>query len=121
MHRLFLDQNVRIEVADSLRHDGHEAVHASEVRLARRSDEVLFRWAVQHRMTIVTFDVDFAERAIWQREPHAGIIRLRLEPQTPAYVFPILRSFLAAWPSEKLQNALVVLTENKTRVRRFES
>jgi hypothetical protein len=30
MHRLFIDQNVRIEIAQALRADGHEAVHASE-------------------------------------------------------------------------------------------
>lgn len=63
MHRIFLDQNVRIEIADSLRRDGHEVVHASEVTLQRRADEELFRWAAERLMTIVTFDADFAERA----------------------------------------------------------
>lgn len=119
MHRLFLDQNVRIEVAQSLRDDGHEVVHALEANLDRREDEVLFRWAVEHRMTIVTFDVDFAERAYWRREPHHGVLRLRLEPQTPAHVVPILRRFLASWPPDRLQNALAILAENRVRVRRF--
>lgn len=119
MHRLFLDQNVRIEIAESLRGDGHEVVHASEVKLQCRDDEVPFRWAVDHGMTIVTFDADFAERAYWRRGTHRGVVRLRLEPQTPAHVLPVLNRFLAAWIPEKLQNALVVLTENKVRVRRF--
>jgi predicted nuclease of predicted toxin-antitoxin system len=119
MHRLFLDQNIRIEIAASLRADGHEVIHASEVNLGRHTDELLFHWAVERGMTIVTFDVDFAERAYWRRDPHPGIVRLRLEPQTPAHVLPVLRRFLASWPVEKLQNALVVLAENKVRVRRF--
>ncbi len=119
MHRIFLDQNVRIEIAQSLRDDGHEVVHASEAKLQRRADEELFRWAVERRMTIVTFDADFAERAFWRRDPHHGIVRLRLEPQTPKHVLPILSRFLALWPPEKIRNSLVVLTENKVRVRRF--
>jgi len=119
MHRLFLDQNVRIEIADSLRRDGYEVIHAADVKLNRREDETLFHWAVEHEMTIVTFDLDFAERAFWRREPHHGIIRLRLEPQTPGHVLPVLRRFLVYWPPEKLKSALVVLTENKVRIRRF--
>jgi predicted nuclease of predicted toxin-antitoxin system len=80
----------------------------------------LFQWAIERHLTVVTFDIDFAERAYWLREPHEGVIRMRLEPQIPAHVFPVLRRFLASWPREKLKNALVVLTENKARVRRFQ-
>jgi predicted nuclease of predicted toxin-antitoxin system len=119
MHRIFLDQNVRIEIADDLRRAGHEVVHASEAKLERRDDEAVFRWAVEHGLTIVTFDADFAERAYWSRDRHHGIVRLRLEPQTPAHVFSILSRFLGAWAPERLSNALVVLTENKVRIRRF--
>ncbi len=119
MHRLFLDQNVRIEIAGSLRRDGHQVLHASEVQLQSRDDEALFRYAIEHRLTVVTFDLNFADRAYWRRETHHGIIRLRIEPQTPDHVLPIRRRFLASWTPEKLENALVVLTENKVRIRRF--
>lgn len=119
MHRLFLDQNVRTEVAAALSEDGHEIVHASEANLERRDDETVYRWAVERNLTLVTFDVDFAERAYWNREPHPGIVRLRLEPQTPEHVLPILRRFLKAYSPADLRNALVVLTERKVRIRRW--
>lgn len=45
MHRLFIDQNVRIEVAEALRGAGHVATHASEVGLSERDDAAIFRWA----------------------------------------------------------------------------
>ena len=57
MHRLFLDQNVRVEIAEALRDDGHEVVHASGVSLDRHDDESVFRWAVEKGLTLVTFDV----------------------------------------------------------------
>jgi len=49
MHRLFIDQNVRIEIAQALREDGHEAVHASEVGLQRRDDESKRHSSSRHR------------------------------------------------------------------------
>ncbi len=52
MHRLFLDQNVRVEIAEALRDDGHEEVHASGVTLDRHDDESLFRWAVEKGLTL---------------------------------------------------------------------
>lgn len=118
MHRLFIDQNVRLEVAVSLRADGHVVIHASEAGLAERDDETILRWATERGLTVVTFDVDFAERAYWAPDSHPGIIRLRLEPQTPAHVIPVLRGFLEAYPPESLKNALVILTESKIRLRR---
>ncbi len=96
MHRLFLDQNIRVEVGTALREDGHVVVHATEVGLRERDDETVFRWAVEKHFMVVTFDIDFTERAYWTREPHPGIVRLRLEPQTPDHVVRVLRSFLAA-------------------------
>jgi len=119
MHRLFLDPNVRIEIAQSLAQDGNKVVHATEANLQRRDDEAVFLWAVEREMTIVTFDSHFAERAYWHREPHCGIVRLRVEPQTPDVVLPLLRRFLASWPPEKIVNALVVVDENKVRVRHY--
>ncbi len=52
MHRLLVDQNVRIEVAEGLREDGHEVVRASETGIARRDDEALLRWAIDNGITI---------------------------------------------------------------------
>jgi predicted nuclease of predicted toxin-antitoxin system len=118
MHPLFLDQNVRIEVGAFLRGDGHTVVHATEAGLRERDDETVFRWAAANRFTVITFDVDFAERAYWNRDPHSGIVRLRLELQTPKHIVPVIRSFLAAYAPEEIRNALVILTESKVRMRR---
>jgi len=119
MHRLFLDQNIRVEMAESLRQDGHMVVHATEAGLRERDDETLFRWATGNRFTIVTFDVDFAERAYWGRDTNFGVVRLKLEPQTPLHVLPIIRRFLTAYSPDDIKNALVILTEKRVRIRRW--
>jgi predicted nuclease of predicted toxin-antitoxin system len=119
MHHLFIDQNIRVEVAEALRRDGKHVVHASETGLKHHDDESIFRWCQGQGLTVVTFDSDFAEMAYRSHETHARIVRLRLEPQTPAHVIPILRRFFDAHPPEKLKNALVVLAESKVRLRRW--
>ena len=119
MHRLFIDQNVRIEVAHALRDDGHEVLRASNANLDRREDADILRFANARGLTIVTFDLDFAELAFWGRQPHHGVIRLRIEPQTPSHISPILRRFLAAHAPGSLENSLVILTEKKVRIRRW--
>jgi predicted nuclease of predicted toxin-antitoxin system len=120
MHRLFIDQNVRVEVAEALRHDGYEVIHASEANLDRRDDEEILRFATARGLAIVTFDVDFAELAFWSREPHHVIIRLKIEPQIPSHVLPILRRFLSTHTKESLEDSLVILAENKVRIRRWQ-
>jgi predicted nuclease of predicted toxin-antitoxin system len=120
MHRLFVDQNIRIEVADALREDGYEVLHASDAKLGRRDDEDILRFASARGLAIVTFDVDFAELAFWGRVPHHGIIRLKIEPQTPSHILLILRRFLRTHSPRSLENSLVILTENKVRIRRWE-
>jgi predicted nuclease of predicted toxin-antitoxin system len=119
MHKLLIDQNIRIEVAEALREDGHEVMHASDANLDRRDDEVILRFANARQLAIVTFDVDFAELAFWGREPHHGVIRLKIEPQIPSRILPVLRRFLATHSPASLENSLVILAENKVRIRRW--
>jgi predicted nuclease of predicted toxin-antitoxin system len=97
---------------------GTRSSHATQAGLRERDDDAILRWATERGLSVVTFDVDFAEQAYWGTVPHPGIIRLRLEPQTPAHVLHVLRAFLAAYSPESLKNALVVLTEKKVRLRR---
>ena len=116
MHRLFIDQNVRIEIAQVLREARNVVFHACEAGLQRHPDEVIFRWALHWRLAIVTFDADFAQRTYWGREPHYGILRLKMEPETPEHVLPVLFRFLTAYPHERWKNALVDLSERRLRI-----
>jgi hypothetical protein len=45
VHQLFIDQNIRIEVAEALREDGYQVIHASDANLDRRDDEEILRFA----------------------------------------------------------------------------
>lgn len=117
MHRLLIDQNVRIEVAQALRDAGHDVIHLSELGFCQLDDDSIFFWAQAHQRTIVIFDADFAQHVLANRTAHAGVVRLKLEPQTPEHVLPPLSRFLATYPRERLENTLAVLAERKVRLR----
>jgi uncharacterized protein DUF5615 len=57
--RLVVDENLSPRLAESLRRDGHDAVHVNEVGLRSTPDEVIMTWAARERRTVVTCDQDF--------------------------------------------------------------
>jgi predicted nuclease of predicted toxin-antitoxin system len=64
----------------------------------------------------VTNDKDFGERVYRSREPHAGVILLRLRRDVPRRRIAILRKLIADW-GQRLQNKFTVATESKVRIR----
>ena len=50
MHQLFIDQNIRIEVAEALREDGYQVIHAIDANLARRDDDEIVRFASARKL-----------------------------------------------------------------------
>ncbi len=58
--KLFLDQNIRLEVRDALRNNSVEVIHSSEILLERAHDPDILRYAIENNRTLVTHDYDLA-------------------------------------------------------------
>ncbi len=54
---LYLDEDVRVLLAEVLRSRGYRATHVLEAGRAGRSDDDQLVYAVEHRMTILTHNV----------------------------------------------------------------
>jgi predicted nuclease of predicted toxin-antitoxin system len=82
--RILLDQNVPVAAADWLRRQrpSWQVDHVNELGFAGRPDEFLYRWAQEHKSTIVTFDEHFADARFHDLGHHFGIVRLRVWPTT---------------------------------------
>ncbi|HYM73624.1 MAG TPA: DUF5615 family PIN-like protein [Stellaceae bacterium] len=61
--RFLLDMNLPPAIADRLRAEGHDAVHALEAGHGNLSDRDIFAHAAENQRIIVTFDLDFGEIA----------------------------------------------------------
>ena len=75
-----LDENVSRKILTSLRREGFNATRVYDMGLRSQPDTAIFAYARVYQMTIITFDTDYLNKAIFA-PPHAGIIVLRSFPR----------------------------------------
>jgi predicted nuclease of predicted toxin-antitoxin system len=75
-----LDENVPRKILTSLRREGFNAARVYDVGLRSQPDTAIFAYARVYQMTVITFDTDYLNKAIFP-PPHAGIIVLRSFPR----------------------------------------
>ena len=76
--RFMLDQNIERRFASSLRDAGHDVHVAGVDEPPGLPDAELLNRAYEQARILVTKDRDFGELAIRHRQPHAGVIYLRV-------------------------------------------
>lgn len=106
--RFLLDQNVRIEVKTELLNLKLNTIHTSDVKLSRALDPEILDYAIfgNHKLFPLP-------------KHHPGIIRLKILPPTPQAIIQSLESFIKTHKPEDIQNALVIITQKKVRIRRI--
>jgi predicted nuclease of predicted toxin-antitoxin system len=75
-----LDENMPRKILTSLRREGFNATRVYDVGLRSQPDTAIFAYARAYHMTIITFDTDYLNRAVFP-PPHAGMIVLRSFPR----------------------------------------
>jgi predicted nuclease of predicted toxin-antitoxin system len=113
--RLYLDQCIRLEVAEALRDEGYDVVRASDVGQARADDSEILQRAVYDRKILVTLDEHFGNWAVLPLREHFGVIRLKISPATPANAINLLLPFLRDRTQTQFQNNLVILSSKRAR------
>ena len=101
--RLLLDENLSCGHALRLRESGHDAVAVTEEGLNGASDPLVRSAAIQSNRALVTLDADFG-----------NIIRY---PPTKSKIEQALDRCLSKLGAEDLRGKLVVVDEDKIRVR----
>jgi predicted nuclease of predicted toxin-antitoxin system len=119
--RILLDQNVPVAAAEWLRQQkpDWQVDHVNELGFAGESDEFLYRWAQEHKRTIVTFDEHFADSRFHGLGHHFGVIRLRVWPTTTEATIIALSRLLQGVPAESWHASLIIVDNKKIRVRRL--
>ena len=62
--KLYLDQMLRLDVAQNLRGEGYNVVRASEVGHARADDQQILRKAIDENRILITLDEHFGDWVI---------------------------------------------------------
>ena len=119
--KILLDQNVPLAVAEWLRDQrpDWEVQHVNELGFRGRSDDFLYQWAQENEAIIITFDEDFADARMYPLGRHHGIIRLRVWPTTVEVTQDALARLLADLPEADWCDSLIIIDNQKIRVRRL--
>jgi predicted nuclease of predicted toxin-antitoxin system len=105
---VILDQNVPPAISGYLKLQ----------RLNGATDQVIFGWAQQQDAIVITFDEDFADTRMYPIGTHAGVIRLRVWPTTIETTETALSRLLTTTPDAALPGSLVVIDNQRIRIRR---
>jgi len=119
--RILLDQNIPQSILGWLKRrlPGWEISHVNELGLQGRADEFLYLWAQENRAIIVTYDEDFADSRFYPLGLHHGIIRLRVWPTTTEQTQNALQRLLAALSPSDWSDSLIIIDNEKIRVRKL--
>lgn len=113
--RLYLDQMLRLDVAQTLRGEDHDVVRASDVGQARADDEQILQRAISENRILVTLDEHFGDWVILPLSRHPGVIRLKVNPTASKKVIELLLPFLRLQSSEEFKNHLVILSQKRAK------
>jgi len=119
--RILLDQNIPAAVAEWLRRQrpSWQVDHVNGLGFAGQSDEFLYRWAQDHGSIIVTFDEHFADARFYGLGRHSGVVRLRVWPTTTEATIVALARLLERIPESDWRASLIIVDNQKIRVRRL--
>lgn len=110
-----LDENVDLRVATFLEARGHQVTSIARDYAHALPDQAVLALAVREERILITHDRDFGELVFRQRQAHAGVIYLRIQPPDINLLLSRLEELLKL-PPERFTEFLV-LTETRIRAR----
>ncbi len=113
--RLYLDQMLRLDVAQALHQEDHDAVRASEVGQSRADDHEILQKAISEYRILVTLDEHFGDWVILPLSKHPGVIRLKINPATSENAIELLVPFLRLHSPEQFRDHLVILSPKRAK------
>ena len=113
--KTLVDVSAGQAIADSLRSLGHD-VQAVRDRDPRMSDADILTWAVAEGRLVVTFDKDFGELVFRSKQPHAGVLLLRLDDARTAEKVRIVEEIFTKHAND-LPGRFAVYQDGRLRIR----
>ena len=115
MVKLYLDQMIRVEIADLLRQEGFDVLRASEAGQARSDDKAIMERVIAEQRVLVTLDEHFGDWSILPLKAHPGVIRLKIHPPTVEGLWKYLLPLIKRHPPADFINRLVIVGTRRER------
>ena len=117
--RLLVDMNLSTATAQFLRNYEHDVLHAREIGLATAPDTEILDYARRDSRTVITADLDYGDIAATENFGLPSIVIMRLRDQTTPAINAHLLPVLANAERPLLDGAIVVVGEERYRLRRL--
>jgi predicted nuclease of predicted toxin-antitoxin system len=114
--RFLVDECTGPSVAAWLHRQGHEVFSVFDEARGIEDNDVIEK-AYNENWILITNDKDFGEKVYRERQPHRGVIFMRLEDERAANKIEVLRRLLERY-ADKLADRLVVVTDTQVRFAR---
>jgi predicted nuclease of predicted toxin-antitoxin system len=111
--RFLVDECTGPAVARWLRAESHGVFSVFEEARGMVDDDILEK-AYSENWILITNDKDFGEKVYRERQPHRGVVLLRLQDQRAASKIEVIDSLLNGY-ADQLADAFVVVTERQVR------
>ncbi len=118
--KFFIDENLPLSTISIIQKLGFEVEHCKNSNLRGASDEKIAKYAKEHKMILITKDLEFGSLIFYPKNSHYGLLVLRL----PNYfntikIMAALEEFLKNIEIEKLINAITILEIGRYRIRKL--
>jgi predicted nuclease of predicted toxin-antitoxin system len=117
--KFLVDMPLSPGLAVWLRQQGHDAVHAGEVGLARAPDVALLERASSERRVLLTADLDFPRLLASVRAKGPGLMLFRRGNYSEQEALDRLKRAMETIPNEQLPDSIVVIEKARIRQRRL--
>jgi predicted nuclease of predicted toxin-antitoxin system len=115
--RFLVDMCLDVRVAQSLRAQGHDAIHLAEQGLQRLPNGDIFRKAADENRTVLTLDLDFSEIAALTSGSKSSVIVFRLRNPSLSCVTDRLSAVLKESAVAIEKGAVISVEDSRHRVR----
>ena len=106
-------------IVERLRSQGDDAVHLREQGLQKLPDTDVFAKATTERRILLTFDLDFGEIVAFSKAHTPSVVLFRVQNTRTDQVWQRLQHALVTAKTELDAGAIVVVEDQRIRIRRL--
>jgi len=117
--KFLVDNALSPLLSKGLREVGFEAVHVRDIGMHSASDQIIFEYAKEAAMTIVTADTDFGTLLALWRYTRPSVIIFRTSDKHPETQLALLLNQLSEITDALSEGSIVVFEDTRLRIRRL--
>ncbi len=115
--RFLVDECTGPAVGRRLRAESYEVFSVFDEARGMADDDILQK-AHSENWILITNDKDFGEKIYREKQPHCGVVFLRLQDERAASKIHAIEMLLAGY-KDQLANAFIVVTKKQVRFAKF--